>query len=143
MVYLLEELTNFLGYLGDNIVITEEGLNEYDRKQVRKPKLNPKKIKNILRRLLSIVTDTYDQTTTTRDLPDDIMTKINSLHENYKSSSPVHQQELRQYIEEMLEEDDDQNGGFTRKHKVKKSKTKSKSKTRKSKSKKSRNPPSY
>ena len=147
MADLLVELTNFLGYLGDVHVIMDEGLNVSDRTQVRKTKLLPGEIKVILLRLLDILTDTPNQTTTSRPLPPDIMTKINNLHDNYKSSNPQEQQELREYIEEVIEtleveEGDDQNGGFfTRKYKFKKSKLKRK--TRKSKSKKSRNLPSY
>lgn len=134
--------TSFLGYLGDETVIMEDGLDEENTSQVRKSQLNSKQIHLLLPKILKILNNEPLSTSTTqRPIPVDIMKKINELKELYSSSTAQEQQELRDDIQEMIDEGPERmNGGKARMTRKKKSKSK---KSKKSKSKKSRNPPSY
>ena len=139
---LLRSFTSFLGYLGDEIVIMEEGLDEANISQVRKSQLNSKQIHLLLPKILKILNNEPLSTSTTqRPIPPDIMKKINELKELYSSSTAEEQQELRDYIQGMIDEGPEpMHGGKRRMTRKKKSKSK---KSKKSKSKKSRNSPSY
>ena len=124
---LLNEFTNFLGYLGDELVITNSGLNESNTTQVRKKQLTSRQRHSLLPKIINILQD-KEPSTTSKPIPSDIMAKIDELKVGYNGSSAEQQQELLKYIEEMIDEGPEPMHGGKRKSKSNTRKRKSKSK---------------